>query len=87
MAADNIADRAAGFGMPGVIVDGFDFFAVYEVAGEAIKRALAGAFDRFAGDLVHREEIDPVDFLGRACRSRAARSRDVGGRPTASWSR
>jgi pyruvate dehydrogenase E1 component alpha subunit len=28
--------------MPGVIVDGFDFFAVYEVAGEAIKRAREG---------------------------------------------
>ena len=39
VAADNIADRAAGFGMPGVIVDGFDFFAVHEAAGEAIARA------------------------------------------------
>jgi pyruvate dehydrogenase E1 component alpha subunit len=28
--------------MPGVIVDGFDFFAVYEAAGEAIKRARQG---------------------------------------------
>jgi len=42
VAADNIADRAAGFGMPGVIVDGFDFFAVHEAAGEAISRARAG---------------------------------------------
>src|SRR5215475_12281314 len=42
VAADNIADRAAGFGMPGAIVDGFDFFAVYEAAGEAIKRARQG---------------------------------------------
>jgi acetoin:2,6-dichlorophenolindophenol oxidoreductase subunit alpha len=42
VAADNIADRAAGFGMPGVIVDGFDFFAVYEAAGEAIRRAREG---------------------------------------------
>ena len=42
VAADNIADRAAGFGMPGVIVDGFDFFAVYEAAGEATKRARQG---------------------------------------------
>lgn len=32
MSADNIADRAAGFGMPGVIVDGFDFVAVHEAA-------------------------------------------------------
>lgn len=38
----NIADRAAGFGMPGVTVDGNDFFAVYEAAGEAIARARRG---------------------------------------------
>ncbi len=38
----NIADRAAGFGMPGVTVDGNDYFAVYEAAGEAIARARRG---------------------------------------------
>jgi len=42
VASDNIADRAAGFGMPGVIVDGFDFFAVYETASEAVSRAREG---------------------------------------------
>ncbi|MBV5286480.1 MAG: thiamine pyrophosphate-dependent dehydrogenase E1 component subunit alpha [Methyloversatilis discipulorum] len=42
VAVENIADRASAFGMPGVIVDGFDFFAVYEAAGEAIKRAREG---------------------------------------------
>jgi len=42
VSADNIADRAAGFGMPGVIVDGFDFFAVHEAADEAIARAREG---------------------------------------------
>ena len=42
MAGDDIADRADGFGMPGVIVDGFDFFAVHEAAGEAIARAREG---------------------------------------------
>ncbi|WP_343034825.1 thiamine pyrophosphate-dependent dehydrogenase E1 component subunit alpha [Aromatoleum diolicum] len=39
---ENIADRAPAFGMPGVIVDGFDFFAVHQAAGEAIKRAREG---------------------------------------------
>jgi pyruvate dehydrogenase E1 component alpha subunit len=29
--------------MPGVIVDGFDFFAVHEAASEAVTRARAGA--------------------------------------------
>jgi acetoin:2,6-dichlorophenolindophenol oxidoreductase subunit alpha len=42
VACGNIADRAAGFGMPGMIVDGFDFFAVHEAAGEAIERARDG---------------------------------------------
>jgi acetoin:2,6-dichlorophenolindophenol oxidoreductase subunit alpha len=42
VASDNIADRAAGFGMPGVVVDGFDFFAVHEAASEAIARARDG---------------------------------------------
>jgi acetoin:2,6-dichlorophenolindophenol oxidoreductase subunit alpha len=34
--------RAAGFGMPGLEVDGFDFFAVYDTAREAIERARDG---------------------------------------------
>jgi len=42
VATDNIADRANGFGMPGVIVDGFDFFAVHEALGEAVARARSG---------------------------------------------
>ncbi|WP_301408687.1 thiamine pyrophosphate-dependent dehydrogenase E1 component subunit alpha [Pseudomonas aeruginosa] len=42
VACDHIADRAAGFGMPGVTVDGFDLFAVHEAAGAAIERARAG---------------------------------------------
>jgi pyruvate dehydrogenase E1 component alpha subunit len=41
-AVRDIADRAAGYGMPGVIVDGMDAFAVYEAAGEAIARARRG---------------------------------------------
>ena len=41
-ACDDIADRASGFNMPGVVVDGHDFFEVYEVAGEAVERARAG---------------------------------------------
>ncbi len=38
----DVADRAPGYGMPGVIVDGMDVIAVYEAAGEAIARARAG---------------------------------------------
>ncbi len=42
VAVDSYVDRAAGFGLPGVTVDGLDFFAVYEAAGEIIKRAREG---------------------------------------------
>jgi len=42
VACESYVDRAAGFGMPGVTVDGTDFFAVHEAAGEMIKRAREG---------------------------------------------
>jgi acetoin:2,6-dichlorophenolindophenol oxidoreductase subunit alpha len=42
VAVDSYVDRAAGFGLPGVTVDGTDFFAVHEAAGEIIKRAREG---------------------------------------------
>ena len=38
----DVADRAPGYGMPGVVVDGMDAVAVYEAAGEAIKFARQG---------------------------------------------
>jgi pyruvate dehydrogenase E1 component alpha subunit len=41
-AAKDISDRATAYGMPGVLVDGTDVFAVYEAAGEAIARARRG---------------------------------------------
>jgi pyruvate dehydrogenase E1 component alpha subunit len=39
---DNIADRAAGYGIPGVVVDGNESAAVYEVMQKAVERARAG---------------------------------------------
>lgn len=41
-AVENIADRAAGYGIPGVVVDGNDPTAVYEVMQKAAERARAG---------------------------------------------
>jgi pyruvate dehydrogenase E1 component alpha subunit len=38
----DVAKRADGFGLPGVIVDGHDFFAVHEAFGEACARARGG---------------------------------------------
>jgi pyruvate dehydrogenase E1 component alpha subunit len=40
--AESNAERARGFGLPAVRVDGHDFFAVHEAAGEAIQRARDG---------------------------------------------
>jgi acetoin:2,6-dichlorophenolindophenol oxidoreductase subunit alpha len=39
---ENIADRAAAYGVPGVVVDGQDAVAVREVTEEAVARARAG---------------------------------------------
>ena len=38
----DVADRAPGYGMPGVVTDGMDVVAVHEAAGEAIQRARDG---------------------------------------------
>lgn len=42
MAVENVADRAAGYGIPGVTVDGNDVQAVYDGAAAAVARARAG---------------------------------------------
>jgi pyruvate dehydrogenase E1 component alpha subunit len=41
-AIERISDRAAGYGMPGVTIDGNDLMAVYEAVSEAVKRARKG---------------------------------------------
>src|SRR6266851_5698276 len=41
-AGESIAGRAAGYGIPGVRVDGNDVLAVYEAARQAVERARAG---------------------------------------------
>lgn len=41
-AAGTLAVRAAGYGFPGVAVDGNDVFAVYAATREGVERALAG---------------------------------------------
>ena len=39
---EDIADRAAAYGMPGLVVDGNDVVAVYEAVKEAVERARRG---------------------------------------------
>jgi pyruvate dehydrogenase E1 component alpha subunit len=40
--AESIADKAAGYGIPGVTVDGLDVLAVYRAAREGVERARSG---------------------------------------------
>ena len=42
MCVADLAVRAAGYGIPGVVVDGNDVIAVYEATSEAVKRARKG---------------------------------------------
>jgi pyruvate dehydrogenase E1 component alpha subunit len=42
VASDNIADRSAAYGIPGVLVDGQDVIAMYEAVTQAVARARAG---------------------------------------------
>ncbi len=74
-AANSFVDRGVGFGVPGVTVDGNDFFAVYEAAGEIIRRAREGGgpalleckthrfFGHFEGDAQTYRAPGEVDDL------------------------
>jgi 2-oxoisovalerate dehydrogenase E1 component alpha subunit len=42
LATPNVADRASGYGIPGVIVDGADVLGCYRAAKEAVDRARRG---------------------------------------------
>lgn len=53
---ENISDRAAGYHVPGVIVDGQDVFAVYKATQEAVARARAGVGPTFIEAKTYRIE-------------------------------
>src|SRR5213075_3383256 len=53
-AAETLADKAAGYGMPGFRVDGGDVLAVYEVTRDAVARARAGEGPTFVEALSYR---------------------------------
>jgi TPP-dependent pyruvate/acetoin dehydrogenase alpha subunit len=77
---NDIAGRGPAFGMPGVAVDGQDVFAVYEAAGQALRRARAGQgptllecqtyryFGHFEGDnLKYRTREEEAFYKSRDC--------------------
>jgi pyruvate dehydrogenase E1 component alpha subunit len=53
-AADTLADKAVGYGMPGVRVDGADVLAVFEATREAAARARAGEGPTFIEAVTYR---------------------------------
>jgi pyruvate dehydrogenase E1 component alpha subunit len=53
-AAPTLADKAVGYGMPGIRVDGGDVLAVYEATREAVERARAGDGPTFLEAVTYR---------------------------------
>jgi pyruvate dehydrogenase E1 component alpha subunit len=62
----DIADRAAAYDMPGIVVEGNDVVAVYETAGQAVERARKGGGPTFLECKTYRWrahfEGSPVDL-------------------------
>jgi pyruvate dehydrogenase E1 component alpha subunit len=52
--AETLADKAAGYGMPGVRVDGTDVLACYEATREAVERARRGEGPTFIEAVSYR---------------------------------
>jgi pyruvate dehydrogenase E1 component subunit alpha len=53
-AAETLADKAVGYGMPGVRVDGLDVLAVFEATREAVERARGGEGPTFIEAVSYR---------------------------------
>ena len=70
MAVENVADRAAGYGLPAEIIDGNDVLAVYHATRRALAHARAGRGPyliecktfRMTGHSAH----DPADYVPRS---------------------
>lgn len=70
MAVKSVADRAAGYGIPGVSVDGNDAIAVWRAVGEAAARARAGEGPTLIEARTYRVVPHTSDDDDRAYRSR-----------------
>jgi pyruvate dehydrogenase E1 component alpha subunit len=53
-AIENISERAAGYGIPGVTVDGNDVYAVYDAVSGAVARARAGEGPTLVENVTYR---------------------------------
>jgi pyruvate dehydrogenase E1 component alpha subunit len=70
MAIENVADRAAAYGIPGLSVDGNDVLAIYEAASEAVKRARKGEGPTLIECKTYRQKghsrFDPAAYRPKA---------------------
>ncbi len=69
MNIQNVADRAAAYGIPGTIVDGNDVLAVYEAARKAFERARTGLGPTLIECKTYRHKghsrVDPAKYRPR----------------------
>ncbi|MFN8449202.1 MAG: thiamine pyrophosphate-dependent dehydrogenase E1 component subunit alpha [Anaerolineae bacterium] len=70
MAVANVADRAAAYGITGVVVDGNDVLAVYDVMSEAVERAYNGGGATLVEAKTYRIVPHSSDDDDRSYRSR-----------------
>ena len=70
MAVTNVADRAAAYGVYGVVVDGNDVLAVYDVMAEAAQRAYSGEGATLVEAKTYRPVPHSSDDDDRSYRSR-----------------
>jgi 2-oxoisovalerate dehydrogenase E1 component alpha subunit len=70
MAVANVADRAAGYGVRGVVVDGNDVFAVYDAMAAAVRRAYNGEGPTLVEAKTYRQVPHSSDDDDRSYRTR-----------------
>jgi len=78
----NLADRAAGYGIPGVTVDGNDVMAVYETARAAIGQARSGGGPTLVEAVTYRitghSRRDPCNYQPEEERKKALAAEPIG---------
>ena len=82
-AAETLADKAVGYGIPGVRVDGLDVLAVYEATREAVERARGGEGPTFIEAVSYRAAPhatadDPTAYIDLARVEEEKRNECVG---------
>ena len=70
MAVEQVADKAAGLGLPGVTVDGLDAPVVHRAISEAMARARSGGGPTIVETMVHRMTPHSSDDDDRSYRTR-----------------